>query len=78
LEANAVMDPAFKGLHQGRALWLLWQCLDAFEGDAEKALTWCENYTDSSPALKIMLKEVVKRKRAHQFLPRRHRSDRHG
>jgi hypothetical protein len=68
------MDPAFKGLHQGRAKWLLWQCLVAFDNDAEEALRWCEHYEDASPALRLMLREVVKRKHTHQFLPKRHRS----
>jgi hypothetical protein len=79
MEANAMTeDPAFKHLQQGRALSLLHQCLEAFGGDAAEALRWVESYSGTSPALRLMLKEAVARRRRHQFLPRRHRSASHG
>jgi hypothetical protein len=70
--------PEFKHLQQGRALSLLHQCLEAFDGDAATALRWCEAYTGTSPALRLMLREVCERKRRHQFLPQRRRSASHG
>jgi hypothetical protein len=73
-----MMDPAFKHLQQGRGLSLLHECLRAFNGDAAEALAWCNRFTGTSPALRIMLKEVISRKSRHQFLPRRHREQHRG
>jgi hypothetical protein len=71
-------EDIWAALGQGRARWLLWQALEAFDGDAEECLRWCERYEGTSEALTLMLREAVRRKHNHQFLPRRHRSTRHG
>ena len=65
--------PELKHLQHGRALSLLHECLQAFGGDAEEALRWVESYSGTSPALRLMLREAVRRKHNHQFLPPRHR-----
>lgn len=44
-----------KGLGQGRLLWLVHQCLVAYEGDVDRAIGDCETYSGTSEALLVML-----------------------
>lgn len=69
-------DDIFKGLGQGRLLWLVHQCLVAYEGNVDRAISDCENYTGTSEALLVMLRLIKQRNKSGQFLPRK--AQRHG
>jgi hypothetical protein len=51
--------------------------LQEFKNDPQRAIDFCRKY-NLSPSTIALLEQTKVRKTSHQFLPRRHRSPRHG